>query len=108
MRDIQEEAKLLAAKIVNYCRPQKIILFGSVARNEKDNDSDIDFLIVKESEKKRPFRIKEVFEALRGVERNYPLDVIVYTPSELEKRLFLGDYFIKRILTEGKVIYGQE
>lgn len=106
MADISEETKFLVKKIAHFCKPEKIILFGSVARGEDGTDADIDLLIIKESSKKRPFRVKEVFEAVRGIKRNFPLDPIVYTPKEVEKRLELGDYFIKRILAEGKILYG--
>lgn len=106
MDDIQKEAKWLADKIAVSYKPKKIILFGSLARGENGSDADIDLLIVKESKKKRPFRIKEVFEVLRGLKRNFPLDALVYTPKELKSRVKVGDYFIKRILREGKILYG--
>ena len=46
----------------------KNILFGSLARGSENNDSDIDLLIVKNSVKKRPFRTREIFEAVRDLE----------------------------------------
>ena len=39
------------------------------------------------------------------MERHYPLDILVYTPAEIEKRLRLGDYFVTRVLQEGKVLH---
>ena len=107
MNDIGEEAKLLVEMIVDSYKPDKVILFGSLARGEIRNDSDIDLLIIKNSDKKRPFRVKDVFVAIRGLDRRYSLDAIVYTPEELEKRVSLGDYFIHRVLAEGKVLYGR-
>lgn len=101
--NIQEETDLIVKKIVDFCNPEKVILFGSVARGKVGKDSDIDLLIIKKSDKKRPYRVKEIFEALRGIEREYPLDPIVYTPEEIEARSNLGDYFIKSVLDEGKV-----
>lgn len=108
MSKISDETQTLVQKIVDYLKPERIIVFGSVVRGEADANSDIDLLIIKKSDKKRPFRIKEVFEAIRGMDRSYPLDPIVYTPEEIAKRLSLGDYFVKRVLTEGKVVYGSE
>ena len=105
MNGILNETQNIVNKIVDYCKPEKIILFGSFARGEEKSNSDIDLLIIKNSDKKRPFRIKEVFEALRGMDRDFPLDPIVYTPGEISKRLALGDYFIKEVLEEGKVMY---
>ena len=106
MQSILDEAKFLAKQIAHYYNPDKIILFGSVACGKSKDDSDIDLLIIKDSIKKRPFRVKEIFQVLRGINRNYPLDPMVYTPDEVQKRLSLGDYFIKRIFKEGKVLYG--
>lgn len=104
--DAQKEAKTLAGKIAEYCKPQKIVLFGSVVRGDGNKNSDIDLLVIKRSKQIRPFRVKEVFEAIRGIKRTFPLDVIVYTPEELKKRTMMGDYFINRVLEEGKVLYG--
>ncbi len=106
MNGILDEIRVVVSKIAKYCKPEKIILFGSLAKGKGNVNSDIDLLIVKNSDKKRPFRVKEVFEAVRGLDRNYPLDPIVYTPSELDGRLALGDYFIKEVLEQGKVVYG--
>jgi len=104
--DVRNEIRILAKLIVDRCKPKKIILFGSAARGESRPNSDIDLLIIRNTDKKRPFRVKEIFEALRGQKRNFPLDPIVYTPEEIEKRLSMGDYFIKRVLSEGKTLYG--
>ncbi len=106
-QNIQEEIKILTDKIGSALKPERIILFGSVARGTHKENSDIDLLIIKKSAEKRPFRIKKVFESIRGIKRNYPLDPIVYTPEELKDRVSLGDFFVKRILNEGKTIYGQ-
>lgn len=100
------EAKKLAKTIAKHYKPEKIILFGSAARGDYHVDSDIDLLIIKPSAKKKAYRIKEVFESLRKTPRTYSLDPIVYTPKEIKERLSLGDYFIKRIMTEGETLYG--
>ena len=106
MKNIITEANVLAKTIVKKYKPEKIILFGSAARGDYGVDSDIDLLVIKQSEKKKAYRVKEIFESLRSVPRTYSLDPIVYTPVEIEKRIGLGDYFIKRILAEGKTLYG--
>lgn len=106
MQNPLEEANILAQEIAKNYKPEKIILFGSAVRGDYHANSDIDLLVIKKSDKKKAYRIKEVFESLRNVPRNYPLDPIVYTPTEIEERLALGDYFVKRILSEGKTLYG--
>ena len=94
MTDIHEETNTIVKKIADYCKPEKIILFGSASRGQQTEKSDIDLLIIKNSEKKRSQRVKEIFEAIRGIKRDYPLDPIVYTQDEVNHRLSLGDYFI--------------
>jgi uncharacterized protein len=108
MSNLLNETQLIVERIAKYCKPEKIILFGSLARGSEKSDSDIDLLIIKKSDKKRPFRTKEIFEAVRGLDRSFPLDPIVYTPEEISERLALGDYFIKEVFDQGKVMYGSK
>ena len=108
MKDSRVESQAVIDRIAEWCKPEIIILFGSFAKGKQNKASDIDLLIIKKSDKKRPFRVKEIFESLRGMDRNFPLDPIVYTPDEIDERLALGDYFIKEVLKEGKVVYGQQ
>lgn len=96
------ELKNIIKQIADHYRPQKIILFGSVAGGKFGEDSDIDLLIIKESKKRRVDRIGEI---LNLVERQLPLDPLVYTPLEFRKRLAIGDPFLKEVLATGKLIY---
>jgi len=48
-------------------------------------------------------RIRRVAEVAKV--RFLPMDILVYTPAEIEKRLAMGDFFIAEILTKGKVLY---
>lgn len=99
------ETKIIVERIAAAYHPEKIVLFGSRARNEEKAHSDIDLFIIKDTKKKRPFRIQDVFRALRGLDRQYSLDVIVYTPDEVKKRLSLGDPFVTEVLRNGRVMY---
>jgi len=102
--DFQKEIESITIQIIEKYKPAKIILFGSAARGQFGPDSDADFLIIK---KETPFygadRIRELS---RMIERSIPVDLLVYKPEEFEKRLELGDPFLKAILKEGKVVYG--
>jgi len=101
---IEKEIEDITAQIIKKYNPVKIILFGSAARGELGPDSDADFLIIK---KETPLygedRIRELNHLL---ERNIPLDLLIYRPEEFEKRMKMGDPFLKAILKEGKVLYG--
>ena len=39
--------------------------------------------------------------------RPFPVDILVKTPKEVEKALESGDFFLKEILTRGKVLYAR-
>ena len=82
--------------------PEKVILFGSRARGEDDPYSDIDLVIIKETEQRFLDRIASVYEVLQPVRA---IDVLVYTPDELERMREEGNPFIEKVLQEGMVIY---
>jgi predicted nucleotidyltransferase len=86
--------------------PEKIILFGSYAKGTAGPDSDVDLLIVKETDDRRIDRWVEVKRILRGLTSRIPISPLVYTPAELEERVVIKDYFILEVLEEGKVVYG--
>lgn len=92
-------------------QPEKVILYGSYAKGNPRRDSDIDLLIIKETDKEYFENIREVCQLLRP-KKYYGtlkyikgLDPIVLTPSQIRKRLSLGDFFVEDIIREGKVIY---
>jgi predicted nucleotidyltransferase len=89
-------------------QPEKIILFGSRIWGEPDEDSDLDVLVIKETDVRELDRMREVSRLLRRFQQPphlLPLDVFVKTPAELEERLAVGDSFIGDIVEGGKVAY---
>lgn len=98
----QEEIKKITAQIIKDYQPEKIILFGSCARGNFSEGSDVDLLIIKETKDSRIDRIKKI---LLKVDYNLPFEPLVYTRDELEQRRKLGDSFILEVLSEGKVLY---
>jgi len=98
-----KEIQSIMEQMIYLYKPEKVILFGSLAKGQINQGTDIDLFIIK----------SEVPEC--GVDRirqldtiiNYKLatDFIVYKPEEVEQRLKLGDPFVKSILEEGKVLY---
>lgn len=99
----QERIKEVVDKIVKEYQPEKIILFGSYAWGELREDSDFDFFIIKKTKQPSLKRI----EALDRIfsRREFPMDFLVYTPEQIEKQLAFGDFFVKDILTKGKILY---
>lgn len=94
------------AEIVNRLkpyRPQKVILFGSYAWGRPSKESDVDLFIIKPTPEPRHLRSTTVERLL--YKAPLPIDVLVFTPSEVQKRLRLGDFFVKRIIKNGKILY---
>ena len=101
---LQKEIAHITRQIIEKFKPERIILFGSAARGEWSSDSDADFLIIK---KDTPFHGAErILELSQMIERNIPVDFLVYRPEEFNKRFQMGDPFLKAIMKEGKVLYG--
>ncbi|MCI0532766.1 nucleotidyltransferase domain-containing protein [bacterium] len=100
----REKIQAVADKIAHEFEPEKIILFGSFAWGNPTEDSDVDLFVVKKSDKKRWEREYEIRRKIFPA--GMPVDVLVYTPDELKKRLSVQDFFIKDILNKGTVLYG--
>ena len=77
---------------------QEIILFGSYARGDHDEESDIDVLIVGDVD------FDELMNIVTDILLEYGelISPIVLKPEEFGKR---RDSFIKTVLSEGKVLY---
>jgi len=93
-------------RILKGYKPNKVILFGSYAYGEPTEDSDIDLLIIKNTDKRPIDRWVEVKRLLRDISRTFPVSPLVYTEEEIEQRLAVKDFFIKEILEKGDVLYG--
>ena len=87
---INQEAKRLINKIKNEYKPEKIFIFGSYAQGKITQDSDVDFFIIKKTNKIRRERSREVSRIL--IDRQIPVDILVYTPVEVDRRKKIGDF----------------
>jgi uncharacterized protein len=92
-------------RIVEGFHPLKVILFGSLARGEAGNHSDVDLLIVfdhVEWENKRELAV-DIRRAIVGVP--IPVDVIVTDVDEIDRRGHIVGTVLRPALREGKVVY---
>ena len=96
----------IADRILKGYKPTKIILFGSYAHGEPTEDSDVDLLIIKNTNKKPIDRWIEVKRLLRDISRTIPVSPLVYTEEEIEQRLAIKDFFIEEIFERGEILYG--
>lgn len=81
---------------------EKAILFGSSARGDVDRWSDIDLIVIKQTDKRFLDRLAEVIDAIQP---DFALDVLVYTPEEFERMLEEDNPILVHAVDEGKVIY---
>jgi predicted nucleotidyltransferase len=99
---LTKQIKKLCEQIARDFHPEKIILFGSHAYGRPGPDSDVDLLVV------MPFKGRPVRQAIKirsRLDTTMALDLIVRTPKQVSERLAMGDFFIREITEQGRVIY---
>ena len=92
-------------------KPEKIILFGSYAYGEPEDNSDLDILVVTGdeiipsdfSEKSKIYL--RISEAISEIKREFPIDLIVHTKPMHKKFIENNSLFARELLEKGKVIY---
>jgi predicted nucleotidyltransferase len=93
----------VAARIRAVGRPFKIVLFGSRARGDPHPYSDLDLLVVEESDLPRFRRSPRYYLALAGL---FPAkDIVVWTPAEIARWAQVPNHFVTTALREGKCLY---
>ena len=83
--------------------PEKIILFGSYARGEANEDSDLDFLVIEhslQSQRAEMVRLRDVLRPMR-----IPVDVLVTSVEKVREWGHLPGTVLYEALHEGKVVY---
>jgi len=100
----QDQINNVVDIIVKNVNPEKIILFGSYAYGEPHKDSDLDMLIIKDTDEAKNKRAREIRKHSRGIK--IPLDIVVYTSAEVEKWKDTPSAFIIKVMQEGRVLYG--
>ncbi len=90
-------------RLATQLQPDCVILFGSYAYGTPTPDSDVDLLVVLDTSASTTERYLEVSRLLYP--RPFPVDILVRTPEEIEQALRKNDFFIKEIMTQGRVLY---
>lgn len=90
-------------RLIAEYKSDKIILYGSYGTENVRFDSDIDIIIIKESEKSPVERQMEVERVLS--DRQIPLDIRVYTSQEIRYLFSVGSPFIEEIMETGRLLY---
>ena len=92
--------------IVKECAPQKVILFGSHARGNAGDNSDLDFMIIENFSKTGKSR-EETLTDLWQLFFDYdlPIDLLLYSPEEVTKWSKAQNHVVAHALREGKILY---
>lgn len=98
-----EKISEIINKIVLGYNPDKIILFGSYATGNPNDDSDLDLFVIKETDLPRPQRTVQVRKMLYG--SMIPIDLIVYTQEEIDESKENKFSFVYKVLNTGKTLY---
>lgn len=98
MNDIQEFANRIAERF----RPQQIILFGSHAAGTAGAASDVDLMVVMPD---GGDPLMAAAEISRNVPVDFPVEILVRDPLDLQRRLEQSDWFLIEVIKSGKVLH---
>jgi predicted nucleotidyltransferase len=91
----------------------KIILFGSYARGTANEDSDIDLVVILDTDEfaktvdERLDRKQPINKSIREIRKDFPMDIVVYSKAEYKYLKDRGDFFVREIEETGKELYGK-
>ena len=82
--------------------PRRVILFGSYAYGKPTPDSDVDILVVMPHDGPPAIQAAEIRKRIHA---GFPMDLLVRSPEEIQRRLAMNDFFIREILERGQSLY---
>lgn len=102
-KKLQKELGRIVELVKQRYTPERIILFGSLARGGAGEGSDIDLVVVKRTQKRFVERSLDLVRLTRPM---VSVDFVVYTPEEFDRFAADPASFQQRvILKTGKVLY---
>ncbi len=102
---ISDTLQKICNLIIEDYDPDKIILFGSHARNEEKEESDLDLLILSDSEKNKP-RFKRGLELrVKLSQFIIPKDLLFFSHEDWNQGQDVPNSFVNTIAKEGKILY---
>jgi len=95
----------IVRQIVNRFRPQKVILFGSHAYGTSTADSDVDLLVVMQTEENS---LHTAAHISASIDHPFPLDILVIKPTDLVIALQEKNIFETEVVNKGVILYEAE
>ena len=93
----------IALEIATKFNPDKIILFGSYANGTQKEDSDLDLLIIQDTDLPIQKRGYEIRMSLIGL--MIPFDIVIYTESEFKQEKEKSSSFLNSAMKNSKLLY---
>jgi predicted nucleotidyltransferase len=97
---LSEIKKRIVSNFIKF-DPEKIILFGSVARDDWGEESDVDVIVVYDTNKSFLDRLKELYTSW---DIPKAVDILAYTPAEY-REMYANNYFLRNVVDSGEMIY---
>jgi uncharacterized protein len=101
----QQVVEEIKQRLLAQIKPESIILFGSNAKNQNTEDSDVDLLVVWDAPQgltniQRRLKLRDIIGLI-----DCPLDLLTCTTNELKQAITNPISFTAQVLKEGKIIY---
>lgn len=103
-QEIFEAIAKYQEKVIRELRPRKIILFGSFARGDFNEGSDVDLIVIGDWHQDFLDRIKVLLDMNQF---GLPLEPVGYTEQEFEQMANEGNRFVSEVMATGKVVYSR-
>lgn len=101
--DSLETLILRSLPILQRCGVVRAIFFGPLARGEPSRKSDLDLILLQDTDKSFLGRYDGIFREISDAVVGRGVDLLIYTPSEFER--MSGHHFMRKALKEGIVIH---
>ena len=99
----EETIKETIERLVKTAKPQKIYLFGSYARGDARNQSDLDFLVIEHTIRSRRKEMVRLHDAIRSM--RIPVDILVASEAKFNEWADVPGTIMYKAKTEGRLCY---